>query len=99
MLREPSPQQYQFETITFDERVPEDHLVCKTDAGWLKKSRATTSTAGSCAWGRIPSTLRQNRICPFNDSDVFQHIFDHSVEQAFERGMTSGRVLSPTAPT
>lgn len=25
MLREPSPQQYQFETITLDELVPEDH--------------------------------------------------------------------------
>ncbi len=27
MLRAPSPQQYQFETITLDELVPEDHLV------------------------------------------------------------------------
>lgn len=27
MLKEPSPQQYQFETITLDELVPEDHLV------------------------------------------------------------------------
>lgn len=27
MLREPSPQQYRFETITLDELVPEDHLV------------------------------------------------------------------------
>ncbi|WP_139536843.1 IS1182 family transposase [Klebsiella spallanzanii] len=32
MLREPSPQQYQFETITLDELVPEDHLVRKIDA-------------------------------------------------------------------
>ena len=32
MLRAPSPQQYQFETITFDELVPEDHLVRQIDA-------------------------------------------------------------------
>lgn len=32
MLREPSPHQYQFETITLDELVPEDHLVRKIDA-------------------------------------------------------------------
>lgn len=32
MLKEPSPQQYQFETITLDELVPEDHLVRKIDA-------------------------------------------------------------------
>ncbi|MCR5946780.1 transposase [Salmonella enterica subsp. houtenae] len=32
MLREPSPQQYQFETVTLDELVPEDHLVRKIDA-------------------------------------------------------------------
>lgn len=32
MLRAPSPQQYQFETITLDELVPEDHLVRKIDA-------------------------------------------------------------------
>lgn len=31
MLREPSPQHYQFETITLDELVPEDHLVRKID--------------------------------------------------------------------
>jgi transposase len=39
------------------------------------------------------STLSQNRIRRFNDSDVFQLILDHIVEQAFERRMTSGRVL------
>jgi IS5 family transposase len=39
------------------------------------------------------STLSQNRLRRFNDSDVFQHIFDHIVEQALERGMASGRVL------
>lgn len=32
MLKEPSPHQYQFETITLDELVPEDHLVRKIDA-------------------------------------------------------------------
>lgn len=32
MLKEPSPQQYQFETITLDELVPEDHLLRKIDA-------------------------------------------------------------------
>lgn len=32
MLRDASPQQYQFETITLDELVPEDHLVRKIDA-------------------------------------------------------------------
>lgn len=32
MLKEPAPQQYQFETITLDERVPADHLVRKIDA-------------------------------------------------------------------
>ncbi|WP_227698072.1 MULTISPECIES: IS1182 family transposase [unclassified Raoultella] len=32
MLREPSPHQYQFETITLDELVPEDHLVRQIDA-------------------------------------------------------------------
>lgn len=32
MLKELSPQQYQFETIILDERMPEDHLVRKIDA-------------------------------------------------------------------
>lgn len=32
MLREPSPPQYQFETIILDELVPENHLVRKIDA-------------------------------------------------------------------
>lgn len=32
MLTHPSPHQYQFETITLDELVPEDHLVRKIDA-------------------------------------------------------------------
>ena len=31
MLRAPSPQQYQFETIPLDELVPEDHLVRQID--------------------------------------------------------------------
>ncbi|MCC4105746.1 IS1182 family transposase [Serratia ureilytica] len=32
MLREPAPQQYQFEMVTLEELVPEDHLVRKIDA-------------------------------------------------------------------
>lgn len=39
------------------------------------------------------STLSQNRIRRFNDSDVFQQIFDHIVEQALSQGMANGRVL------
>ena len=39
------------------------------------------------------STLSQNRIRRFNDSDIFQQIFDHIVEQALARGMANGRVL------
>ena len=39
------------------------------------------------------STLNQNRIRRFNDSDIFQQIFDHIVEQALARGMANGRVL------
>ncbi|MFC3394049.1 hypothetical protein [Brenneria rubrifaciens] len=32
MLKEPAPQQYQFEMVTLEELVPEDHLVRKIDA-------------------------------------------------------------------
>lgn len=32
MLKEPAPLQYQFEIVTPDELVPDDHLVCKVDA-------------------------------------------------------------------
>lgn len=32
MLKEPAPQQYQFEMVTLDELVPEDHLVRKVGA-------------------------------------------------------------------
>ena len=39
------------------------------------------------------STLSQNRIRRFNGSDIFQHIFDHIVEQALGQGMANGRVL------
>jgi transposase len=39
------------------------------------------------------STLSQNRIRRFNDSDVFQQMFDHIVAQALTRGMANGRVL------
>ncbi len=38
-------------------------------------------------------TLSQNRIRRFNDSDIFQQIFDHIVEQAITGGMANGRVL------
>lgn len=39
------------------------------------------------------STLSQNRLRRFNDSEVFQQIFDHIVEQALANGMANGRVL------
>ncbi|WP_337925232.1 transposase, partial [Serratia fonticola] len=39
------------------------------------------------------STLSQNRIRRFNNSDVFQQIFDHIVLQALGQGMANGRVL------
>ncbi len=39
------------------------------------------------------STLSQNRIRRFNDSDIYQQIFDHVVEQAISGGMANGRVL------
>ncbi|WP_261393425.1 IS1182 family transposase, partial [Serratia fonticola] len=38
-------------------------------------------------------TLSQNRIRRFNNSDVFQQIFDHIVLQALGQGMANGRVL------
>ncbi|MBC3382418.1 transposase, partial [Serratia fonticola] len=37
--------------------------------------------------------LSQNRIRRFNNSDVFQQIFDHIVLQALGQGMANGRVL------
>jgi transposase len=41
---------------------------------------------------KIPdaSTLSQNRIRRFNDSDVYQHIFDEIVLQAKEKKLVSG---------
>ncbi|EBE0837637.1 IS1182 family transposase [Salmonella enterica] len=143
MLREPSPQQYQFETITLDELVPEDHLVRKIDAtidfefirdavahlycpdngrpaidpvrlikmmllGYLfgipserrlvKEIQVNNAYRWFLRMGlteKVPdaSTLSQNRIRRFNDSDVFQQIFDHIVEQALGQGMANGRVL------
>jgi transposase len=143
MLREPSPQQYQFETITPDELVPEDHLVRKIDAaidfefirdavrhlycpdngrpaidpvrlikmmlpGYLcgvpserrlvKEIQVNNAYRWFLRMGlteKVPdaSTLSQNRIRRFNDSDVFQQIFDHIVEQALSQGMANGRVL------
>ena len=143
MLKEPSPQQYQFETITLDELVPEDHLVRKIDAaidfgfirdavahlycpnngrpaidpvrlikmmllGYLfgipSERRLVKEIQVNMAYRwflrmslteKVPdaSTLSQNRIRRFNDSDVFQQIFDHIVEQALVRGMANGRVL------
>lgn len=143
MLKELSPQQYQFETITLDELVPEDHLVRKIDAaidfefirdavkhlycpdngrpaidpvrlikmmllGYLfgvpserrlvKEIQVNVAYRWFLRMGlteKVPdaSTLSQNRIRRFNDSDVFQHIFDHIVAQALSGGMANGRVL------
>lgn len=143
MLKEPSPQQYQFETITLDELVPEDHLVRSIDAaidfefirdavahlycpdngrpavdpvrlikmmllGYLfgvpserrlvKEIQVNVAYRWFLRMGlteKVPdaSTLSQNRIRRFNDSDVFQQIFDHIVEQALTQGMANGRVL------
>ncbi|QJY60890.1 IS1182 family transposase (plasmid) [Salmonella enterica] len=143
MLREPSPQQYQFETVTLGELVPEDHLVRKIDAtidfefirdavahlycpdngrpaidpvrlikmmlpGYLfgvpserklvKEIQVNVAYRWFLRMGlteKVPdaSTLSQNRIRRFNNSDVFQTIFDHIVEQALSRGMANGRVL------
>ena len=143
MLREPAPQQYQFEMVTLEELVPEDHLVRKIDAtidfefirdavkhlycadngrlaidpvrlikmmllGYLfgipserrlvKEIQVNVAYRWFLRMGlteKVPdaSTLSQNRIRRFNDSDVFQTIFDHIVEQALERGMANGRVL------
>lgn len=143
MLKAPSPQQFQFETITLDELVPEDHLVRKIDAaidfefirdtvahlycpnngrpaidpvrlikmmllGYLfgipserrlvKEIQVNVAYRWFLRMGlteKVPdaSTLSQNRIRRFNDSDVFQQIFDHIVEQALANGMANGRVL------
>lgn len=143
MLREPSPQQYQFETISLDELVPEDHLVRKIDAaidfefirdavahlycpnngrpaidpvrlikmmllGYLfgvpserrlvKEIQVNVAYRWFLRMGlteKVPdaSTLSQNRIRRFNDSDIFAQIFDHIVEQALTQGMANGRVL------
>lgn len=143
MLKEPSPQQYQFETITLDELVPEDHLVRQIDAaidfefireavahlycpdngrpaidpvrlikmmllGYLfgvpserrlvKEIQVNVAYRWFLRMGlteKVPdaSTLSQNRIRRFNNSDVFQQIFDHIVLQALGQGMANGRVL------
>lgn len=39
------------------------------------------------------STLSQNRRRRFNDSDIYQQIFDNIVEQAITKGLISGRIL------
>ncbi|OCG58508.1 hypothetical protein A9G40_09435 [Gilliamella sp. Nev3-1] len=39
------------------------------------------------------STLSQNRRRRFNDSEIYQQIFDNIVEQAIVKGLISGRVL------
>lgn len=143
MLKEPAPQQYQFEMVTLDELVPEEHLVRKVDAaidfefirdavkhlycadngrpaidpvrlikmmllGYLfgipserrlvKEIQVNVAYRWFLRMGlteKVPdaSTLSQNRIRRFNDSDVFQQIFDHIVEQALTSGMANGRVL------
>ncbi|WP_437887595.1 transposase, partial [Phytobacter sp. V91] len=143
MLKQPSPHQYQFETITLDELVPEDHLVRQIDAaidfefirdavahlycpdngrpavdpvrlikmmllGYLfgvpSERRLVKEILVNVAYRwflrmglteKVPdaSTLSQNRIRRFNDSDIFQQIFDRIVEQALSQGMANGRVL------
>ncbi|KHS81224.1 IS1182 family transposase [Pectobacterium brasiliense] len=143
MLREPAPQQYQFEMVTLEELVPEDHLVRKIDAtidfefirhavahlycpdngrpavdpvrlikmmllGYLfgvpserrlvKEIQVNVAYRWFLRMGlteKVPdaSTLSQNRIRRFNNSDIFQQIFDHIVEQALSQGMATGRVL------
>ena len=143
MLKEPTPQQYQFEMVTLEELVPQDHLVRKIDAtidfefirdtvrhlycadngrpaidpvrlikmmllGYLfgvpserrlvKEIQVNVAYRWFLRMGlteKVPdaSTLSQNRIRRFNDSDVFQQIFDHIVEQALGLGMANGRVL------
>lgn len=143
MLREPAPQQYQFEMVTLEELVPEDHLVRKIDAaidfefirdavshlycadngrpaidpvrlikmmllGYLfgipserrlvKEIQVNVAYRWFLRMGlteKVPdaSTLSQNRLRRFNDSGVFQQIFDHIVAQALTQGMANGRVL------
>lgn len=39
------------------------------------------------------STLSQNRIRRFNNTDVFERIFGHIVEQAIEKGFVGGKTL------
>jgi transposase len=39
------------------------------------------------------STISWNRCNRFNDTDIFQQIFDEIVEQAMEHRMVGGRVL------
>jgi transposase len=39
------------------------------------------------------STLSQNRRRRFNDSEIYQQIFDNIAEQAIAKGLISGRVL------
>lgn len=39
------------------------------------------------------STLSQNRRRRFNDSEIYQQIFDNIVEQAIAKGLIGGRVL------
>lgn len=45
------------------------------------------------------STLSQNRRPRFNDSEIYQQIFDNIVEQAIAKGLISGRVLYTDSTT
>ncbi|WP_212905406.1 transposase, partial [Clostridium polyendosporum] len=44
---------------------------------------------------KIPdaSTISQNRIRRFKDTDIAQKIFDNIVLQAMEKGLVSGKIL------
>lgn len=129
--------------VTFEELVPEDHLVRKIDAaidfefirdtvahiycpnnghpaidsvrlikmmllGYLfgipseRRLVKEIQVNNAYRWflhigltEKVPdaSPLSQNRIHRFNDSDVFQQIFDHIVGQALANGMVNGQVL------
>jgi len=139
MFREPTPQQFQFETITLDKLVPEDYMVHKIDATinfdficdalahlyWLNNGRPAIDPVRlikmmllsylfeipskrplvkeiqvnvAYRWflrigltESVPdaSTRSENRIRRFNDSDVFQKVFDAIVRQALGREMAN----------
>ncbi len=58
MLKDASPQQYHFETITLDELVPEDHLVRQIDAASILNLSAMPSLTSIVLTMAVrPSTL------------------------------------------